>query len=80
MPPSANIRLVTRELPADKLIVLFYPTTLMKIAFLTLVTTLTAALSLQAQTTLRIRGSDTLGAKLVPQLAESCLLYTSRCV
>ncbi len=71
LPPSANIRPVTRELPADKLIVLIYPTTLMKIAFLTLVTTLTAALSLQAQTTLRIRGSDTLGAKLVPQLAES---------
>ena len=31
----------------------------------------TAVSSLQAQTTLRIRGSDTLGAKLVPQLAES---------
>lgn len=43
----------------------------MKIALLTLVTTFAAALSLQAQTTLRIRGSDTLGAKLVPQLAEA---------
>jgi hypothetical protein len=28
------------------------------------------ALAAQAQTTLRIRGSDTLGAKLVPSLAE----------
>ncbi|MBB5033717.1 PstS family phosphate ABC transporter substrate-binding protein [Prosthecobacter vanneervenii] len=43
----------------------------MKIALLTLATTFAAALSLQAQTTLRIRGSDTLGAKLVPQLAEA---------
>ena len=42
----------------------------MKTAILSLVTTLAAALSLQAQTTLRIRGSDTLGAKLVPALAE----------
>lgn len=32
---------------------------------------MTAVSSLQAQTTLRIRGSDTLGAKLVPQLAEA---------
>jgi phosphate transport system substrate-binding protein len=31
---------------------------------------LTCAASLQAQSTLRIRGSDTLGAKLVPQWAE----------
>ena len=43
----------------------------MKIALSTLATTFALALSLQAQTTLRIRGSDTLGAKLVPQLAEA---------
>lgn len=44
----------------------------MKSAFYTLVLLAAAAASgLQAQTTLRIRGSDTLGAKLVPQLAEA---------
>jgi phosphate transport system substrate-binding protein len=44
----------------------------MKSALLTLaLVAMTAASSLQAQTTLRIRGSDTLGAKLVPQLAEA---------
>ena len=43
----------------------------MKSALLSLALIATAAVSLQAQTTLRIRGSDTLGAKLVPQLAES---------
>jgi len=39
---------------------------LLSIALLTL-----AAVSVQAQSTLRIRGSDTLGAKLIPSLAES---------
>ncbi|MES2594381.1 MAG: PstS family phosphate ABC transporter substrate-binding protein [Verrucomicrobiota bacterium] len=43
----------------------------MKSALLTLALIATTAVGLQAQTTLRIRGSDTLGAKLVPQLAES---------
>jgi phosphate transport system substrate-binding protein len=44
----------------------------MKSALLTFaLVAMTAASSLQAQTTLRIRGSDTLGAKLVPQLAEA---------
>ena len=43
----------------------------MKSALLSLVLMATTAASLQAQTTLRIRGSDTLGAKLVPQLAEA---------
>ena len=43
----------------------------MKSAIITLFLAVTAAASLQAQTTLRIRGSDTLGAKLVPQLAEA---------
>jgi phosphate transport system substrate-binding protein len=44
----------------------------MKTALLTVALhAMTVASSLQAQTTLRIRGSDTLGAKLVPQLAEA---------
>ena len=43
----------------------------MKSTLLALLVTVTAATTLQAQTTLRIRGSDTLGAKLVPQLAEA---------
>jgi phosphate transport system substrate-binding protein len=42
----------------------------MKALFLSSLLTLTCAASLQAQSTLRIRGSDTLGAKLVPQWAE----------
>jgi phosphate transport system substrate-binding protein len=33
--------------------------------------TLAATLAAQAQSTLRIRGSDTLGAKLIPSLAEA---------
>lgn len=41
----------------------------MKLALTALICTLAA--SLQAQTTLRIRGSDTLGAKLIPSLAEA---------
>ena len=43
----------------------------MKLTLTALCITLAAALSAQAQTTLRIRGSDTLGAKLVPSLAEA---------
>ncbi|MBE2284281.1 MAG: PstS family phosphate ABC transporter substrate-binding protein [Prosthecobacter sp.] len=43
----------------------------MKSTLIALCITLTAAFSAQAQTTLRIRGSDTLGAKLVPSLAEA---------
>lgn len=43
----------------------------MKPALTALCIALSAALSSQAQTTLRIRGSDTLGAKLVPSLAEA---------
>ena len=38
---------------------------------LTLALLTIAAVSVQAQSTLRIRGSDTLGAKLIPSLAES---------
>lgn len=43
----------------------------MKLALTLLTLTLATALTTQAQTTLRIRGSDTLGAKLVPSLAEA---------
>jgi len=43
----------------------------MKPAITALVLSLATALTVQAQTTLRIRGSDTLGAKLVPQLSEA---------
>ena len=43
----------------------------MKHAITALIVTLLASASLQAQSTLRIRGSDTLGAKLIPSLAES---------
>ncbi|MBE7495388.1 MAG: phosphate ABC transporter substrate-binding protein [Verrucomicrobiaceae bacterium] len=43
----------------------------MKHALTTLLCSLLAATGLQAQSTLRIRGSDTLGAKLIPSLAES---------
>lgn len=43
----------------------------MKLAITVLALTVASALSVQAQTTLRIRGSDTLGAKLVPSLAEA---------
>ncbi len=43
----------------------------MKLAITALFITLASALTVQAQTTLRIRGSDTLGAKLVPSLAEA---------
>ena len=43
----------------------------MKHAITALIVSLFASASLQAQSTLRIRGSDTLGAKLIPSLAES---------
>lgn len=43
----------------------------MKLIILTFLAVAAAGSHLQAQTTLRIRGSDTLGAKLVPQLAEA---------
>jgi len=43
----------------------------MKHALSVLLCSLLAAVSVQAQSTLRIRGSDTLGAKLIPSLAES---------
>lgn len=43
----------------------------MKLALTVLTFTLASVLTTQAQTTLRIRGSDTLGAKLVPSLAEA---------
>ena len=43
----------------------------MKNALTALLCTLVVASSLQAQSTLRLRGSDTLGAKLIPSLAES---------
>jgi phosphate transport system substrate-binding protein len=43
----------------------------MKLAILSLILLMSVASTIQAQTTLRIRGSDTLGAKLVPQLAEA---------
>ncbi len=43
----------------------------MKHALTALIVSLLASASLQAQSTLRIRGSDTLGAKLIPSLAES---------
>lgn len=43
----------------------------MKFALTALCITLASALTAQAQTTLRIRGSDTLGAKLIPSLAEA---------
>ncbi len=43
----------------------------MKFTLLALLVAMTVTATLQAQTTLRIRGSDTLGAKLVPQLAEA---------
>lgn len=43
----------------------------MKLVLTFLTLTLASALTAQAQTTLRIRGSDTLGAKLIPSLAEA---------
>ncbi len=43
----------------------------MKLVLAALCITLVPVLNSQAQTTLRIRGSDTLGAKLVPSLAEA---------
>lgn len=43
----------------------------MKLALTVLTLAFASALTAQAQTTLRIRGSDTLGAKLVPSLAEA---------
>ena len=43
----------------------------MKHALTALLCSLIVSASLQAQTTLRLRGSDTLGAKLIPSLAEA---------
>jgi phosphate transport system substrate-binding protein len=43
----------------------------MNLTFLALTLVMASSLAAQAQTTLRIRGSDTLGAKLLPQLAEA---------
>jgi phosphate transport system substrate-binding protein len=45
-------------------------TTRMKVTILTSLLVTALAASLSAQSTLRVRGSDTLGAKLVPQWAE----------